>query len=155
MAEVRTGVSGVPPAPERAGRPVVVGVDGSSGSVAALRWAADYAALTGSSLHAVIAWEHDTGFGFQLRGGTLHDEARHRLEQAVHKAIGAGADRVVLEVVEGRPEEVLVQASRGAGLLVVGERGYAGVAGLLLGHCGEACMRHAACTTVLVRGDGH
>jgi nucleotide-binding universal stress UspA family protein len=132
--------------------PVVVGVDGSPESLAALRWAADYAGRAGAPLHAVIAWEHGTGFGFQLSGGSLPEEARRTLERAVRKVLGAAAGGVALEVVEGRAEDVLVAASRDARLLVVGDRGYSSVAGLLIGHCGEACVRHAACTTVVVRG---
>lgn len=140
--------------PAGAGGPVVVGVDGSPESCVALRWAADYARRSGAALHAVIAWEHGTGFGFVPSGhGSVHDEARRTLERAVHKVLGERADAVVLDVVEGRPEDVLVEASRTASLLVVGDRGYSSVAGLLLGHCGESCVRHAACTTVVVRGE--
>ena len=81
------------PTPEPSGTgttkegPVVVGVDGSPESIAALRWAADYAERTGTGLHAVIAWTHGTGFGFVPGGrGSLHDEARRTLEHAVLEA---------------------------------------------------------------------
>lgn len=143
-------ISGAP-----ARRPVVVGVDGSPESLAALRWGADYAGCTGAPLHAVLAWEHGTGFGFQLSGGNLHGEARRTLERAVDKVLGPGHEEVVLEVLEGSPGQVLVEASKAADLLVVGDRGYSSVAGLLLGHCGETCVRHAACTTVVVRAGRH
>jgi nucleotide-binding universal stress UspA family protein len=132
-------------------KPVVVGVDGSPESIAALRWASDYAERTGAQLRAVIAWTQRTGFGFVPSGPSLHEEAQRTLERAVHKALGENAGRAVLEVVEGRPEDVLVEASKHAGLLVVGERAYSSVAGLFLGHTGEACVRHAACTVVVVR----
>jgi len=41
-----------------AGPPVVVGVDGSEGSVAALRWAVRYSAATGTPVRAVLAWHY-------------------------------------------------------------------------------------------------
>lgn len=143
-------------APSRAEErpPVVVGVDGSPESLAALRWAADYAEHADLPLRAVIAWQQRTGFGFVPSGREgLHEEARRTLERAVHKVLGEPGAGVAQAVVEGRPEDVLVEASRAASLLVVGERGYSSVAGLLLGHCGEACVRHAACTVVVVRGE--
>lgn len=151
----------MPPAPEPSGTgavgegPVVVGVDGSPESLAALRWAADYARHAGAPLHAVIAWERNAGFGFMpVSHEGFHDEASRTLERAVHKVLGQQGEEVVLRVVEGRAADALVEASRSASLLVVGERAYASVAGLLLGHTGETCVRHAACSVVVVRGRG-
>ena len=40
--------------------PAVVGVDGSDGSVAALRWAVRYGAATGTPVRAVLAWHYPT-----------------------------------------------------------------------------------------------
>lgn len=135
-------------------RPVLVGVDGSPESLEALRWAKEYADHLGAPLHAVVAWEQSVGFGFLPSGHDgMQAEARHTLERAVQKVLGEAANEVVLDVLEGRPEDVLVAQSVGARLLVVGDRGYSSVAGLLLGHSGELCVRHAACSVVVVRGD--
>lgn len=162
MAETAAPRHHVGPAPEGEAttksakadtRPVVVGVDGSPESLAALQWASEYASLTEAPLHAVIAWEHGTGFGFvPLPHSSLQSEARRILDRSVRKALGEAGARVVRIVEEGRPEDVLVRASLASRLLVVGDRGYSGVAGLLLGHSGEACVRHAACSVVVVRG---
>lgn len=131
---------------------VVVGVDGSPESLAALQWAADYARRAGTRLRAVIAWEPSAGFGFMpVSRGSFEDEARHTLERAVHKVLGEPGEGVALEVVEGPARDVLLAASRSASLLVVGDREYSGVAGLLAGHTGEACARHAPCSVVVVR----
>jgi len=43
--------------------PVVVGVDGSEESVAALRWAVRYAAATGTPVKALLAWHYPTVAG--------------------------------------------------------------------------------------------
>ena len=135
-------------------RPVLVGVDGSPESLEALRWAKEYADLAKAPLHAVIAWEHGVGFGFLPSSHDgLEAEARRTLERAVHKALGDASHDVALDVVQGRPEDVLVERSAGARLLVVGDRGYSSVAGLLLGHSGELCVRNAACSVVVVRAE--
>jgi nucleotide-binding universal stress UspA family protein len=137
------------------GRPVVVGIDGSPESAEALRWAIDYARLAGAEITAVIAWENTLGFGFVPSGAhSLEHEARHALEHTVEKVIGEEKEPVPpieQKVIHGHSTPVLVEASRGARLLVVGDRGYGGFAGLLLGHCGENCARLAPCSVVIVR----
>ncbi|MDA8292146.1 MAG: universal stress protein [Actinomycetota bacterium] len=134
---------------------VVVGVDGSRQSRAALEWAARYAGLVGAQLRAVIAWQRESGFGYFPEGERgLEHEARRVLSHAVELVLGREHDvDLVLEVVRGNPTTVLLEASRGADVLVVGDRGYGGFAGLLLGSVGENCLRHATCSVVLVRED--
>lgn len=132
---------------------VVVGVDGSPNSAAALRWAARYATLRGAELHAVIAWENVLGFGFApISAQALEQEAQQVLERTVNKVLGKEHPlEVVPMVIRGNPTEVLVEAAHDAELLVVGDRGYGGFAGLLLGSVGENCVRQARCSVVVVR----
>lgn len=139
-----------------AGPLVVVGVDGSHQSRAALAWAARYARLVGAELRAVIAWERESGFGYYPEGERgLEHEARRALEHAVERVLGDEHDvDLELEVVRGNPTTVLLEASREAELLVVGDRGYGGFAGLLVGSVGENCLRHASCSVVIVRERG-
>lgn len=133
---------------------IVVGVDGSPASVAALRWAARQAELTGSSLEATISWEHPVYYGNEV----LYDEqfdwaglARSALARAVTEAGTDEAAAFRAFVVEGHPAAVLVDASAGADLLVVGSRGHGGFTGLFLGSVSQYVTAHADCPVVVVR----
>ena len=53
------------------------------------------------------------------------------------------------QVVRGHPANVLVEASRGADLLVVGSRGHGTVVGMLLGSVSHHCVLHAECPVVV------
>jgi nucleotide-binding universal stress UspA family protein len=55
-------------------------------------------------------------------------------------------------VVQGHAAQVLLGASAGAGLLVVGSRGHGGFAEALLGSVSQHCVQHASCPVVVVRG---
>jgi len=61
---------------------------------------------------------------------------------------------VVVEtsVAEGSPGHALVEAAKGAELLVVGNRGRGGFAGALFGSVSLHCVSHAPCPVVVVRG---
>lgn len=131
---------------------VVVGVDGSTQSGAALQWAGQYAGSMGGELRAVIAWEHAPGFGFFPGGrAALEREAALALERTIEKHLDRDDVVVTMRTVEGNPSSVLVEESVAADLLVVGDRGYGGFAGLMLGSVGENCVRHAKCSVVVVK----
>ncbi|MCU7729502.1 universal stress protein [Actinoplanes sp. KI2] len=135
---------------------VVVGVDGSPSSKAALRWALDQARLTKARLRAVIAWEVPTFTGW---GAGAHQDfgaaAGKLLGESVREALGYDPppDVEVLEVVlPGHPAQVLIDQSAHAALLVVGSRGHGGFAGTLLGSVSQLCLQHAHCPVLVVRG---
>jgi nucleotide-binding universal stress UspA family protein len=150
---------------------IVVGVDGSPGSLAALRFALGQARRSGSVVVAVHAWalplsEAAPGpFLLELPGpgGRPLDEivdelargARARLEAALRQ-VEAEAEGIEVEarVVEGPSARVLIEASEGADLLVVGSRGHGGFAGLLLGSVSQQCAHHARCPVVIVPSSG-
>ena len=141
---------------ESAERRIVVGVDGSLSSREALRWAVRQAMLTGSVVDAVIAW-HDpasyAGYGWLIADTCKADDAAETLTEAVDSTIAAGSAVTVRQrVVEGTAARVLLDAARGADLLVVGSRGHGGFAGMLLGSVSQHCVVHAPCPVVIIRG---
>ena len=132
---------------------IVVGVDGSAASVDALRWAARQADLTGSGLDAVIGWHSPTQYGneFHHEATNWPDLAQTTLATAMAEAEAGTATVCAQTVTEGHPKDVLVNASEGADLLVVGSRGHGGLAGMLLGSVSEHVIAHAHCPVVVIR----
>jgi nucleotide-binding universal stress UspA family protein len=139
---------------------VVVGVDGSPESVAALRWAAEEARLRKATLHVVTVWEYPTGLFLGMPGAVVPEDMGEVLERgaknlqsaALAEAIpGEGAVSLETQVVEGHPAWVLGEAAAGAEMLVVGSRGLGGFRELLLGSVSQQCAHHAACPVVIVR----
>lgn len=134
---------------------IVVGVDGSPSSMAALEWAANQAELTGSTLDVVAAWEWPMTYGAPFALPSEYDpaaDARRELDDAIATARTAHPKvqfRPV--VVEGHPAPALVDASRGASLLVVGSRGHGEFAGMLLGSVSEHCVTKAHCPVLVLR----
>ena len=142
---------------DRDERRIVVGVDGSPSSTAALRWAIRHAKLTGCVVEAVTAWHIPTGYGFAPVVDDAVDwagDAGKVLFETLNEVAGVDPDVMIRPVVqEGQAAEVLVQAARGADLLVVGCRGHGGFARTLLGSVSQQCVHHAPCP-VLVMRDG-
>lgn len=135
---------------------IVVGVDGSQQSRRALVWAARVAQATGAAIDAVIAWHYPVSYGWSYTAGEWNPEndARKCLEEAIDAVFVDGRPpRLNVEVREGLPAKVLLDASRHATLLVVGSRGHGGFAGLLLGSVSASCAEHAACPVLVVHGD--
>jgi nucleotide-binding universal stress UspA family protein len=136
---------------------VVVGVDGSPGSVHALAWAGREARLRNVTLEVVAAWTYPTPVLLvpvapdppQVK--TLRKEAREMIERALEKVADdvAGVD-VERRVVEGDTSAALLDRAKGADLLVVGSRGLGGFRGLLLGSVSQQCVQHAASPVVVI-----
>jgi nucleotide-binding universal stress UspA family protein len=57
-------------------------------------------------------------------------------------------------VEEGHPAQVLVEAARGADLLIVGSRGHGEFAAALMGSVSQHCVHHAPCPVLVIRGNG-
>jgi nucleotide-binding universal stress UspA family protein len=133
---------------------IVVGVDGSEGSKSALRWAAGQTRLTGAALEAVTAWESPAAHGWApvYAHNRDHDALTKKvLSETIAATLGDSpvAD-ITLIVAEGQPAHVILTASQGADLLVVGSRGRGGFAGLVLGSVSQHCVQHAPCPVVVI-----
>jgi nucleotide-binding universal stress UspA family protein len=135
-------------------RRIVVGVDGSVPSRAALRWAIRQAKLTGATVDAVIAWEYPVTYGYPApvddtnHAGLAAEVIKHAVgEISGHEAPVA----ITTTVTEGNPASVLLAASAGADLLVVGSRGHGGLVEAILGSVSQQCVHHATCPVVVLR----
>jgi nucleotide-binding universal stress UspA family protein len=140
------------------GQLVVVGVDGSAESVAALGWAGTFAAATGSRLRAVMAWHYPAAVGPTPVGvapAAITDEVRQHVNEALDKTVAEAAVGVDVEkqVGYGHPAQVLVDQSAAADLLVVGSHGHGAFTGMLVGSVSIHCVTHAHCPVVVVRTD--
>ena len=136
---------------------IVVGIDGSELSQFALRWAIDEAHHHGSSVEAVHAW-HDVyvgggiPYGAALMDPKIYiDKAEALLDAVVDAADESGlATPVRRTVVQDTPAHALLEAGKGADLIVVGSRGRGGFAGLLLGSVSQQVVHHASCPVVVI-----
>lgn len=140
------------PAPEG---PIVVGVDDSPDSEAALGFAFEAAAERGVPLTAVRAWGDPV---MEPASAVLIDRAEStRTEGELLDRTLAGwrtkfpAVEVRTLVAHGVPAAALIEESGNAGLVVVGSRGRGGLAGLLLGSVSQSLLHHAACSVAIVR----
>jgi nucleotide-binding universal stress UspA family protein len=143
-----------------AGPRIVAGIDGSEASASALRWAIRQAGLTGATVDAVIAWHYPdlaaSGYGLAAVAIESTDDFRENAGKIVADAISSTLDPasnvpVRARVIQGRAAQVLLDASAGASLLVVGSRGHGGFAEALLGSVSQHCVQHALCPVVVVR----
>ena len=131
---------------------VVVGIDGSDCSREALAWAEKYAAATGAELTLVTAWHWPMSYGVPLAydGFDPAEDAR-KLVEAAAADLTLPSELVHTVVEQGPAGNILLDASKGAALLVVGTRGHGTLAGALLGSTSSFCMHHAGCPVVVVR----
>jgi len=139
---------------------IVAGIDGSESSASALRWAIRQAALTGAAVDAVIAWHYpDLASSGMAVGaveptyGFFRENAEKIAADAISSTVDPASDvPVSARVAQGHAAQVLLDASAGASLLVVGSRGHGGFAEALLGSVSQHCVQHALCPVVVVRG---
>jgi nucleotide-binding universal stress UspA family protein len=134
--------------------PIVVGVNGSSASAAALRWAANMAAAQRRELVAVAVWEPHPVAPYAPAAG-MHPQERERAEHALTAAVRDLAAAVpALKVRQvpaaGLPARVLLRQAEGAELLVLGSHRPAAAYSPAPGPVALACLRGAACPVVVV-----
>jgi nucleotide-binding universal stress UspA family protein len=132
---------------------IVVGIDGSLGSTRGLRWALAEAEARGASVEAVVAWEYDPLSALVTGTSSGHEAVAREVADAAIDHAGRLAPRITFTA-EARLDATvpaLLDACRGADLLVVGSQGHGGFRGALLGSVAHQCARHASCDVVVVR----
>lgn len=119
---------------------IVVGVDGSEHSLAALRFALRHAIDTEGHVLALHVHRQQD------------DASEKKVEQAIAEASEASIDvRFEVQHAQGAPADKLAEASRGADLLVIGTRGRSAIRAMLPGSVSQSVLQHSACPVVIVR----
>lgn len=134
-------------------RRIVVGVDGSESSVAALRRAAEIAGALEAPIEAIMTWEYPVMLGAYYPNTTWSPEhdAEKVLARAVERAFGSDLPRrFTHRLLQGAPAPTLIGESADAYMLVLGSRGHGGFVGLMLGSVSAACAAHAHCAVLVV-----
>ena len=154
VANAQGTVAVVPePAEDHLGGPVILGLDDSEEGRLAIARAFQAASLRGVPLIAFLAWAHGP-YGGSASGGRADVE-----KMAIEEGKRLIADKVAefphvpvtVEAPHGRPEDALIEASRSAGLVVIGSRGRGGFTGLRLGSTTRHVLREAHCPVVVTR----
>lgn len=144
-----------------AGRPIVVGVDGSVASIQAARWAVEEARLRGCvvRLACVYSWPMPMDPLVSLPQDWTEEAVRRGAEAIVMEALNglrdtAGDMSVTGAAVPGLAPYKLIEASDGAGLVVVGHRGHGGFAASRLGSVAAKVAAHARCPVAVIGSAG-
>lgn len=140
---------------------IVVGVDGSEFSTAALRLAGRMAASLDAPLEVITCLGTSDFFLAShlpeeraASTGELEETAKRLLEESLERAFGSSRpDRLTRQVKFGPPAKVLIEESNDAQLLVVGRRGRGGFLAQVMGSVSGACAAHAHCPVLVVGQD--
>jgi nucleotide-binding universal stress UspA family protein len=141
---------------------IVVGVEGSGGAKAALRWALSEAVYRSAVVEVVTAYAStyvpaSPDFNYvPLDPADLESEVAAMQDRVITAVVDSLPDNTVeirRSIVRGRPAEALIEAAVGADMLVVGSRGRGGFRGLLLGSVSQQIAHHGSCPVVIVRPD--
>lgn len=137
---------------------LLVGVDGSEPSRQALKLAVEVAPRLGLPVHALAVWSNHSamwGDAYIFYGTTADDDENDAEELATGEVNrltrGQVPSWLTAGVRQGNAARTLVEASREAAMVVVGNRGRGGFADLLLGSVSRACVTHAHCPVLVVR----
>ncbi|MEU3744169.1 MULTISPECIES: universal stress protein [Streptomyces] len=128
---------------------LVVGIDGSESSRAALAWAFEEADLRRCALRAIAVWQPPV---FSLHSGDtlFHTERRLLSETTAGWAEKYPDVRLTHEVSIGSPVETLASAAEHALALVVGRRGRGGYTGMRVGSVVHGLLHRAHCPVITI-----
>ncbi len=132
---------------------VIVGVDGSPSSNAALEWAAQEAEIRGATLELIHAWNYpNLGYGgyvavledFEKDASSLLDEVVASVKKG-HPNL-----KLVSSLLQGPTAQTIMDRAKEADMVVVGSRGRGGFSGLLLGSVGQQLVHHCPAPVVII-----
>ena len=124
---------------------IVVGMDGSDRAHDALRFAVEEAHLRGCAIEVITTWREGSADDTREQAEQIQQHAKTTIQQILNEL-----PPMAFEVVEGRPEEVLVSASSRASLLVLGAHGVQSIRRAALGSISEYVARMASCPIVVL-----
>ena len=136
-------------------RRIVVGIDGSQTSAAALDYACERAESTGETVVAIHGWHVRAPSTDVWNSKARSVDTADRELLLAESVAGVRADhpdvRLEQEVVPVAPDKCIVDASASASLVVVGSRGRGFFSGMLLGSVSQAVLHRATCPVAVVR----
>ncbi len=143
-------------------RKIVVGVEGSGGARAALKWAIQEAKFRHATVVVATAYSPtyvpvSPDFTYIPVDNFNVEEEVERMQRGLAEEVIAEAEggNVPVEYVrkKGSPADTLIEIAADADMLVVGSRGRGGFRGLLLGSVSQQIASHGSCPVVIVRPD--
>ena len=137
---------------------IVVGIDGSKESLAALRWALREGATRKAVVEVIHCWQPHTLT--DLAFGSPHELSRGSLcmlDNEVAAALAGMTEKpeVVQTSIHGRPATALLHRSAHADLLVLGAHGKTAIRDVVFGQVASSCFKHAPCPVVVVDVEDH
>jgi len=131
---------------------IVVGLDDSEQSLPALHWDADEARMWQGTVNLIADWHYPpVPSTVEDSGSNDSFHAAERVQADELKAVAAAGADITGVLVRESTAAALLDAAKGADLLVVGSRGHEGFAGLLPGSTFSQVAHHARCPVLVVR----
>lgn len=138
---------------------IVVGVDGSPQSRAALVWAAREAELRHCPLHVVYGWQikgeprpPGGSAGVAPPVEAYQEQAQRRTQAVVDEVLPGGVScELTVHAMHKPAGRALLSLCGTTDLLVVGAKNHGRLAGWLVGSTSDDALKNATCTVVVVR----
>jgi len=140
---------------------IILPVDFSPLSAAALPWARRMAAVLEAEIHCIYVVEHPHFYGSLDMTTPIAIPTAEEIAESVKDQLSAFVDEhldglqpaAIGKVLIGRPADIIVEYARdcNAAMIVMTTHGYGGVRHVLLGSTTEAVLRHAGCPVLSIR----
>lgn len=158
MSENSTPDPAVAPAAPAGKADIVVGVDGSDESFAALRWALREASLTGQYVNAVFGWTHSWDMGSEPDNDEAWAQVRHEIAAELRTWVDRASEdidfdptRLKLTSVKASGTSALLQIGNDAQQIVVGRRSLGRVLRWFMGSLSASIAEEATVPVTVVR----